>query len=355
MKNVHASEIAAKYLTRKEFREGVFERQNNKCAMCDAVAVDAHHIIERRLWTAQSEAGGYFLENGAGVCEYHHLEAEATTLPPDVLRTACGIEVALIPDQFYTDQEISYDKWGNQIIDGVRHPGPLWDDESVRKIMGLHEDGQIRRYKYPRTLHLPWSEGRTDDDKVHPKNWWPIWDMMATEKMDGENTTIYPDGYMHARSIDSEHHESQDRLRSEIQRWCYELPPGYRVCGENLTAKHSIKYSELDDIFQVFSIWEGNRCLSWAETEEWCDLLDLTVVPVIHRETYPIWNMQDTHASWLQWCDQNGDESEGYVVRPQQEFTMAMFSQMTGKYVRKDHVTSDRHWKHKKVEYNGIR
>jgi hypothetical protein len=36
-------------LTRDEFREGVFERDNHKCVICGATAQDAHHILERRI------------------------------------------------------------------------------------------------------------------------------------------------------------------------------------------------------------------------------------------------------------------------------------------------------------------
>ena len=59
-----------------------------------------------------------------------------------------------------------------------------------------------QRLKYPRTLHLPWSESITSDDKVMKsidsllnKN------VIVSLKMDGENTTLYTD-YIHARSID---------------------------------------------------------------------------------------------------------------------------------------------------------
>ena len=54
------------------------------------------------------------------------------------------------------------------------------------------------RVKYPRTYHLPWSEGRTDDDKVLSDDSQFIGKyVVVTEKMDGENTTIYSDGYLH--------------------------------------------------------------------------------------------------------------------------------------------------------------
>lgn len=47
------------------------------------------------------------------------------------------------------------------------------------------------RIKYPRTLHLPWSPGRGDDDKVLSEG-------QVEEKLDGENTPIYQDGTCHA-------------------------------------------------------------------------------------------------------------------------------------------------------------
>lgn len=38
-----------KLLTRDEFRNGVFKRDDYKCCICNCPAKDAHHIIERRL------------------------------------------------------------------------------------------------------------------------------------------------------------------------------------------------------------------------------------------------------------------------------------------------------------------
>lgn len=65
-------------------------------------------------------------------------------------------------------------------------------------------------FKYPRTLHLPWSLGSTSDDKfmsnVEHFNGKRI---IITEKMDGENTNMYSDK-IHARSIDSNHHDSRN-------------------------------------------------------------------------------------------------------------------------------------------------
>lgn len=62
---------------------------------------------------------------------------------------------------------------------------------------------QTTRTKYPRIPHLPWSPGRLEDDIAldsieHLER---LEDVVVTEKLDGENTTLYHD-YLHARSVD---------------------------------------------------------------------------------------------------------------------------------------------------------
>ncbi|WP_444997397.1 RNA ligase family protein [Aliikangiella sp. IMCC44359] len=125
------------------------------------------------------------------------------------------------------------------------------------------------RYKYPRTPHLPWSPGATRDDircvdsKIFEDRM-----VVVTEKMDGENATLYKN-HMHARSIDSRHHPSRDWLKKFHASIAYNIPAGWRICGENLFAQHSIAYKNLSSYFYGFSIWnEDNDCLSWKDTLE---------------------------------------------------------------------------------------
>ena len=81
-------------LSRDEFRDAVFTRDKNRCVICGAPAVDAHHILDRRLF----HDGGYYLDNGASLCSDHHLAAEMTTISCDDIRTACGIKTIILPD-----------------------------------------------------------------------------------------------------------------------------------------------------------------------------------------------------------------------------------------------------------------
>src|SRR5207249_1831384 len=78
-------------------------------------------------------------------------------------------------------------------------------------------------------------------------------------------------------------HPSRSYVRQLHASICGEIPDSMRICGENLWAKRSIKYTRLSAFFQVFSIWEGTHCLSWDGTVEWVQLLGLTLVPVLYR------------------------------------------------------------------------
>ena len=126
-------------LDRDSFREGVFIRDRNTCVTCGAPAVDAHHIIERKLYTD----GGYYLSNGSSLCARCHLYAEMTVLSVEEIRRSIGIETFVLPECLTAGR--SYDKWGNEVLaDGRRVPGPLFGDHGARKILlraGLLYDG----------------------------------------------------------------------------------------------------------------------------------------------------------------------------------------------------------------------
>ena len=209
------------------------------------------------------------------------------------------------------------------------------------------------RHKYPRTFHLPTSPGGTDDDKVLASTTqFDGIEVVVTEKLDGENTTIGTT-YSHARSTDSRHHESRSTVKALQGTIGHTLPTGWRICGENLYAKHSIGYSALPAFFLMFSIWDDkNSCLSWDETKDWAKLLGLQTVPPIYRGRFDAKHIQ---ALWESHTPAYGaTQSEGYVVRAASAFGYAEFSSHTGKYVRENHVQTTAHWMHQSVVPNGI-
>ncbi|PJC87385.1 2'-5' RNA ligase [Vibrio sp. HA2012] len=203
------------------------------------------------------------------------------------------------------------------------------------------------KYKYPRTPHLPWSLGYTSDD-IHLLDLTQFQNqhVTVTEKMDGENTTLYYDG-LHARSLDSRYHPSRAWIRALQGQIGWKIPKGWRICGENLFARHSLAYDTLSSYFLVFSVWnENNCCLSWQETCSFAASLGLKTVPVMYSG---IW---DEHI--VRNLSIDPVRQEGYVVRLSGAFLYSDFSKCIGKWVRKGHVTTDKHWMHSTMIMNKL-
>lgn len=333
-------------LDRSKFRKQVFERDLFKCVVCGDPAVDAHHIMERRLFSD----GGYYLDNGASVCEKHHLEAEKTVISPQELRDLIGVSNLILPEHLYPDYE--YDKWGNIMLsNGNRLRGELFYDESVQKILKAGEvlDLFVKYVKYPRTYHLPWSQpGRKDDKYLRGLSHFEGKRIVVTEKMDGENTSIYRD-HIHARSIDSKSHPSRNWVKGLYGKIAWELPEGWRICGENLYAKHTVSYDNLESYFLAFSMWnEKNICLSWRETLEYLDILELKSVPVIYDGIFDEKYLRELSKKF------DGLEKEGYVVRLAEEFTYGNFRNSVAKFVGSGFILPHGHWMRNKLIPNKL-
>lgn len=135
-------------------------------------------------------------------------------------------------------------------------------------------------------------------------------------------------------------------------RIAHDIPEGWRVCGENLYAKHSIHYHNLGTYFEVFSIWnERNIALNWKETVQYSLLLGLQTVPLFY---VGIWNPEVIHHQFLEYCDKSVDGVEGYVIRITDEIPYATFHRSTAKWVRKGHVQTSKHWMKEKVIPNEL-
>lgn len=304
-------------LSRDEFRESVFKRDSYKCVVCGNDAVDAHHILDRSLFVD----GGYYIDNGVSLCTKHHIEAETGVISPNYLRYKANIEYIILPQSF--DETLEYNKWGESIAEG-------------------------NRFKYPRTKHLPFSEGVSSDDKIlYDLSPFEGQEIIASEKRDGENTSMTPE-YYYARSLDSNNHPSRNWVKGLWGNIRYNIPHNWRICGENLYAKHSIGYDDLDTYFEVFNIWtDSNVCLSWDDTVEWCELLGLKTVPVLYRGIFDIDVLKNIKL--------DTEKQEGFVIRLAGSFKYSDFGTSVAKWVRKGHVQTDEHWTMKEIIKNNLK
>ncbi len=205
------------------------------------------------------------------------------------------------------------------------------------------------RTRYPRTPHLPWSPGATSDDvRIADLTAFDGHEVVVTEKLDGENTTLGPD-YTHARSLDSAHHASRSWVKGLHGRIARHIPTGWRVCGENLYARHSVAYDSLPAYFFAFNIWDHqDTCLSWDDTVDWCRRVGIPVAPVMWRGVFDARAIRDLSVDTRR--------TEGFVVRVVRAFPRAEFRRCVAKWVRRGHVTdtSGVHWMHRTIEPNGL-
>jgi hypothetical protein len=136
--------IMDELLSREDFKRLVFERTKGKCCVpgCNCDAVDAHHIMDRKLWSD----GGYYISNGAALCSEHHLDAEQGRITPYQCITYMRIDVhtVRVPDSLKeryasTDCADDYtlaltsgllDKWG-KVVD--KQPNTGYDPDWYKK------------------------------------------------------------------------------------------------------------------------------------------------------------------------------------------------------------------------------
>lgn len=308
------------------------------------------------MFRAPHAFGGYFLDNGATLCDDGslsscHLRAEATLISCEDLRRAAGIASVVLPDHLYADQR--YTKWGDPLLDdGRRMRGELVGDQSVRKVLDL--GGALPLYtkyvRHPRTYHLPFSPkvliGDVDDDRVMPSTAaFQGRRVVVTVKMDGSQTTAYRD-YLHGRTVDFKSNATWHWLQNLHRKFAYEIPEGYRVNLENLWggATQDIRYRHLPLYAMAFMMWDDrNHCLSWDESVEWFRLLGevlkeagvpqgLPHVPVLYDGPW-----DEPLVRGLYRPTHDGDPMEGLVVRLADRFPYGDFRYNVRKYVRAEH------------------
>ncbi|MEL7132236.1 MAG: RNA ligase family protein [Pseudomonadota bacterium] len=192
--------------------------------------------------------------------------------------------------------------------------------------------------KYGRTYHLPMSPGATSDDKVlRSHDGLMVADLVITEKMDGENTTLHATG-CHARRPDSRYHPSRDWIKAFAAGVSPRLTPDERIVGENLYARHSVVYDALPSYFLGFAWILGGTVRSWDDTLERFGELGVTPVPTLYRGPYHS-TLFDNLSTTLNLATQ-----EGFVARVASAFPENDMSERMGKYVRDGHVQSESHW-----------
>ena len=206
--------------------------------------------------------------------------------------------------------------------------------------------------KYPRTPHWPWSATIHADDRVHqsPERFVGR-DVVVTEKLDGSLVCLHR-GDVFLRSMDAPSSAPWLAMVRKHHAWKLAAAPDLAIYGEDLYGIHSIEYAPMAeaDTFRVFGvrarIGGRDRFVDWEGVEAAAAQRDLPVVPVVFRGSFP---SVDAVTAFFESEIQRpsrvgGPDCEGFVLRDADAFEADQFSRAVVKYVRPNHVQTDRHW-----------
>ncbi len=172
-------------------------------------------------------------------------------------------------------------------------------------------------------------------------------EVVFTEKLDGENTTIHSQG-CHPRSIDARYHPSRDWMKAFATGISPQLDEDERIVGEYLFARHSIAYSALPTYFLGFAWIKAKRVQSWDATLSRFLELGIAAVPELYRGRFSVKVLADVIAGL------DLDTQEGFVVRATAAFNEEDMPTHHAKYVRGGHVQSDTHWMNAELVKNRL-
>jgi hypothetical protein len=320
-------------LSTDEFIRRVGERDGGRCVLCGDRAIEVVHVMAEKLW----DDGGCYAENGVSLCAQHAQAARTTEIAVDLLVEAAGLPGLLLPEQLHAVQR--YDRWGNPMLaDGKRARGELFYDPEAAHWLALGNmlDRFAHWVKYPRTYVLPWSDSIGEGDRsFRAIDRLRDTRVIATEKMDGENVTLYRD-FLHTRSVARIDHPSRAWLNAYWESMREGIPEGWRICGEYLYVAHSVTYTQLRSFFLAFSVWnERNICLNWDESLLFLNRIGVSAVLVLYDGRF------DQEAIHLNWQRNTSPQSEGYIVRSAGDIAYGDFRNMVGKYIRAGYVQSE--------------
>ena len=205
--------------------------------------------------------------------------------------------------------------------------------------------------KYPRTYHLPFSPGATKDDKKLQDDWFSFYknqNVVITEKLDGENTTLCQEGVFARSHATPTHSPWSVNLWGENGLYWHVkslIGQDEYIIGENLYGVHSIEYDKLTSFFHVFATHDDERWYSWREVEELAEILEIPTVPVLYKGTAQSEEQIREIINYLMTSPSTyGKTKEGVVMRIENSFKLEDFPHYVCKYVRANHVQTDEHW-----------
>ncbi len=225
--------------------------------------------------------------------------------------------------------------------------------------------------KYPRTFHMPWSKGATNDDKIATSLDRLIdVPIILSEKCDGGNASLEVNGCYARTHAAIPTHKSFDWLKGFHSSIKHLIPNDIQIFGENMYALHSIVYDELPGYFLIFNVAkvsynrshtivnEPQRAwMSWDTVEKWAEKIGTPTVPVLFKgQVSSEKELKDLVEDFMSQPSCCGGIREGVVARTAEGFLELEFPYCMLKCVRANHVSPDNdHWKYQEIVKNKLK
>lgn len=200
--------------------------------------------------------------------------------------------------------------------------------------------------KYPKTLHLPWSKGLLNDDRMSKDISKLIGTrIIITEKLDGENNSMTSKGVYARSHTDFTISPWSAKVRDLHFSLRHSISKDLYIFGEGMSAIHSIEYTNLTSHFYMFGARYQGIWSEWLEVEEYAFLLDLPTVPVLFKGVVNSEKeLQELTEKLVSEPSVLGGKREGIVCRVERSFSDDEFETCVAKIVRANHVNTDKHW-----------
>lgn len=178
-------------------------------------------------------------------------------------------------------------------------------------------------------------------------------ELVITEKCDGSNLTYTAKAVFSRSHSGPPAHGSFDLAKATHGRLRHLISEGISVFCEYCFAVHSIEYGALPSTSLVFGVRDdvAGRWWEWDMVAAQAADLGLPTVPVLFRGAVAsAAELEALTTSLSARPSAFGGHREGVVVRLAGAFPDARFAQSLGKWVRRDHVTTDEHWMHQSIK-----
>lgn len=205
--------------------------------------------------------------------------------------------------------------------------------------------------KFPRTYHLPYSPGKTSDDKAHSvahieTNFLGKL-LYITEKLDGE-CQYWDNASYHLRSESSTGDYLRSRSKSKWASIAYKIPSHIGLYIEDISNEHSIRYVNKDNPFYLIAAFdkESKHLFSYEYLEQLACAYTLQVIPLLGKQFISSYtDLEESVVTTTSNSSTLGGDLEGVVLYPKLDNVLISgWSDNTAKWVRKDHVKTTEHW-----------